>query len=277
MTMECQDQNIPPSFNNVGQNFTFLLKSGYVAIISCFAPIPLPAIAGEYFNPHLLEVNETGTTAVDLSYISQETVPPGEYNLDVYINDEFIASESVSFTQQNEDRDASSPCISVAQLKAWSVKTNNYPELTVAGSRCARLSAIPGWGTTVLLSQQRIDFNVPQVAVMHHPRGYVPESRWQQGINAGLLNYSLSGQKTDPRHGGEATSSQFVYLGFEHVVANFGSFALLYFSPATTAGFTFGNILRQWGLAYLGNYIGGGLLIGLVYAWLNRGADEYVD
>jgi outer membrane usher protein len=25
--------------------------------------IPLPAIAGEYFNPHLLEVNETGTTA----------------------------------------------------------------------------------------------------------------------------------------------------------------------------------------------------------------------
>ena len=57
MTMECQDQNIPPSFNNVGQNFTFLLKSGYVAIISCFAPIPLPAIAGEYFNPHLLEVS----------------------------------------------------------------------------------------------------------------------------------------------------------------------------------------------------------------------------
>jgi outer membrane usher protein len=47
---------------------------------------------------------------------------------------------------------------------------------------------------------------------MHHPRGYVPESRWQQGINAGLLNYNLSGQKTDPRHGGEATSSQFVSL-----------------------------------------------------------------
>lgn len=72
MTMECRDQNIPPSFNNVGQNFTFLLKSGYVAIISCFATLPLPTIAGEYFNPHLLEVNETGTTSVDLSYISQK-------------------------------------------------------------------------------------------------------------------------------------------------------------------------------------------------------------
>lgn len=69
----------------------------------------------------------------------------------------------------------------------------------------------------------------------------------------------------------------FVYLGFEHVVANFGSFALLQFSPATAPGFTFGNILRQWGLAYLGNYIGGGLLIGLVYAWLNGKVDEYTD
>jgi outer membrane usher protein len=36
MTMECRDQNIPPSFNNVGQNFTFLLKRGYVAIISAY-------------------------------------------------------------------------------------------------------------------------------------------------------------------------------------------------------------------------------------------------
>ncbi len=69
----------------------------------------------------------------------------------------------------------------------------------------------------------------------------------------------------------------FVYLGLEHVVANFGSFALLYFSPATAAGFTLGGILRQWGLAYLGNYIGGGLLIGLVYAWLNGKVDEYTD
>jgi outer membrane usher protein FimD/PapC len=66
-------------------------------------------------------------------------VPPGEYNLDVYINDEFIASESVSFTQQNEDRDASSPCISVAQLKAWSIKTKITP------SSRLRVPAVPDY------------------------------------------------------------------------------------------------------------------------------------
>lgn len=78
MIMECLDRNIPPSFNNVGKRYTFLLTSGYAALIFSFATIPLPAMAGEYFNPHLLEVNETGTSAVDLTYISEETIPPGK-------------------------------------------------------------------------------------------------------------------------------------------------------------------------------------------------------
>ena len=96
-------------------------------------------------------------------------------------------------------------------------------------------------------------------------------------VNIAILSWLLIENQASRMATVMSAIVMFVYLGFEHVVANFGSFALLHFSPATTAGFTFGNILRQWGLAYLGNYIGGGLLIGLVYAWLNRGADEYVD
>ncbi len=213
MIMVCQDQNIRPFFNSVGWNDAFSLKSSYIAIVCCLGSIPLPSGAGEYFNPHLLEVNETGATAVDLSYISQETVPPGKYNLDVYINDKFIAAESIVFKPQNEGSDSSAqPCISVAQLKEWSIKTQDYPELASVGSECAKLSAIPGWETAVLLSQQRVDFTLPQIAMMRRPQGYVAENQWQQGITAGLLNYNLSGQKTDPRHGGESTSSQFLSL-----------------------------------------------------------------
>lgn len=213
MIMVCQGRNIPPSSNNVRWNHAFSLKSSYVAILCCLGALPLSTSAGEYFNPHLLEVNETGASVVDLSYISQASMPPGKYNLDVYINEKFITSESIVFKPQNEGDGASAqPCISVAHLKDWSIKVEDYPALTVAGSECAKLSAIPGWETSVLLPRQRIDFTLPQVALRHRPQGYVPESRWQQGITAGLLNYNISGQKTDPRHGGESTSSQFVSL-----------------------------------------------------------------
>lgn len=213
MIMVCQGRNILPLFNNIECNNTFALKSSYIAILFGLAAIPLPTVAGEYFNHHLLEVNETGATAVDLTYISLESVPPGKYSLDVYINDKFIGSESVIFKLENEgDNSSAQPCISVAHLQEWSIKTENYPELTVTGSGCAKLSAIPGWETAVQLSHQRVDFTLPQVAMRHRPQGYVSENRWQQGITAGLLNYNLSGQKTDPRHGGESTSSQFVSL-----------------------------------------------------------------
>lgn len=69
----------------------------------------------------------------------------------------------------------------------------------------------------------------------------------------------------------------FVLLGLEHVVANFGSFSLVYFSGASAAGLSAANTARQWLFAWLGNYIGGGVLIGLAYAWLNGGCKSYRD
>lgn len=75
MIMVCRDQNIRPSFNSAGWNDAFSLKTSYIAILCSLGAIPLTSFAGEYFNPHLLEVNETSATSVDLSYISREAVP----------------------------------------------------------------------------------------------------------------------------------------------------------------------------------------------------------
>lgn len=35
-------------------------------------------------------------------------------------------------------------------------------------------------------------------------------------------------------------------------------------------GFTLLNVIRQWTLVFFGNWIGGGVFIGLAYAWLNK-------
>ena len=71
----------------------------------------------------------------------------------------------------------------------------------------------------------------------------------------------------------------FVFLTNEHIAANFASFAIVKFSVAadTIANFGIGNILRHWGVTFIGNLIGGGLLIGLPYAFLNKNEDTYVD
>ncbi|WP_303972297.1 formate/nitrite transporter family protein [Streptococcus merionis] len=70
----------------------------------------------------------------------------------------------------------------------------------------------------------------------------------------------------------------FAFLGFEHVIANFVSFSLAFFANGgPVEGMTLWSVLSNFLFSGLGNYVGGGLLIGLLYSWLNKKSDVYVD
>lgn len=70
----------------------------------------------------------------------------------------------------------------------------------------------------------------------------------------------------------------FAFLGFEHVIANFSSFSLAYFaSNGGIEAMTVGNVIHNLTFALIGNYIGGGVIMGLGYAWLNNSKSKYVD
>ena len=59
----------------------------------------------------------------------------------------------------------------------------------------------------------------------------------------------------------------FAYMGFEHVIANSALFVLvLLFDPANVDLLHMG---KNFIWALLGNFVGGGLVIGLFYAYLN--------
>ena len=68
----------------------------------------------------------------------------------------------------------------------------------------------------------------------------------------------------------------FAFLGYEHVIANFSSFAMVFFSGGI-AEMTFSAVMNNFFFATIGNYIGGGLIIGLTFSWLNKGETLYFD
>lgn len=65
----------------------------------------------------------------------------------------------------------------------------------------------------------------------------------------------------------------FAAMGYEHSIASFVIFSLAGYGigPEHFEGFTLMNGLQNWMFVWLGNYVGGGLLMGGVYAWLNKG------
>ncbi|WP_414044316.1 formate/nitrite transporter family protein [Macrococcus animalis] len=67
----------------------------------------------------------------------------------------------------------------------------------------------------------------------------------------------------------------FVFMAYEHVVYNAGLFAGMMFYNIDALSWI--DVLKNIFYAYIGNYIGGGLFIGLVYAYLNGRRDDVVN
>ncbi|MDY6809761.1 MAG: formate/nitrite transporter family protein [Actinomycetota bacterium] len=64
----------------------------------------------------------------------------------------------------------------------------------------------------------------------------------------------------------------FAFLDFEHSVANTVLFMIVGLQDGIPVGLALGNL----GIVLLGNFIGGGILIGFYYAWVNDERDSHV-
>ncbi|CAI2142408.1 Outer membrane usher protein fimD precursor [Serratia fonticola] len=172
--------------------------------------------ARDYFNPALLELDNPQQGKTDLTVFEEgATQAPGTYRVDIYLNNEQQETQDVEFSMQKGANGADSlqPCLSVAQLNAMGVKTDLFPGLGDDKAQCANLSAIPQASADFRFGAQQLLLSIPQAAMSQQARGYVPESQWDNGIPALLLNYSLSGANNYARNGDSSNSnSQFANL-----------------------------------------------------------------
>lgn len=172
------------------------------------------AYAGEYFNPELIELDNPGMKGADLSAFESGSQLPGTYRVDVLIGGQVVDTREIRFdaVKNAEGETSLQPCLSVAQLKSWGVKTELFPDLN-SGGECAKLSAIPQASTAFIFSAQHLEITIPQAALSPQARGYVPPEMWDEGITAALLNYSLSGSNSWGRDGNSSnTNSQYANL-----------------------------------------------------------------
>ena len=189
----------------------FFYSAIMVSLLSGYAK---DVLAREHFNPAALETNETGITAVDLSAFEKGDQEPGKYQVDSFVNNEKVGNQNIMFSSQKDlqGRERLQPCLSPDDLKAWGVMTNNFSELRQPDSQCANLSAIAGAEAIFQFQEQRLDIHIPQVALVPHVRGYISPDQWDEGINALILNYNISGVTSHSQKEQEDTQSQYANL-----------------------------------------------------------------
>ncbi|MEG4679196.1 fimbria/pilus outer membrane usher protein [Enterobacter cloacae] len=167
------------------------------------------------FNTELIELDNPGMDKADLSAFESGSQAPGIYHVDIIVDDAFLETGDIQFTASKADNgDASlQPCLSLAQLKRWGVKTALFPALDAEKSECVNLQAIPQASADFQFAAQRLVLSLPQAAIDLPARGYVPPEMWDEGITAAMLNYSLSGANSRARAGeGVSSNSQYANL-----------------------------------------------------------------
>ncbi|WP_244196683.1 fimbria/pilus outer membrane usher protein [Paraburkholderia hospita] len=156
-------------------------------------------------------------------------VSPGPYTVDISINDNHVARESVRFTAAHEGENARA-CLTRKMLEAYGV---DFTKLTNAADQgadaCVDVSAsVPDATVEFDFNEQKLNITIPQKYMRNLARGYVAPELWDNGVNAGFLSYNANAYRT--ASGGTQASQE--YLGLNAGV-NIGAWHFRHQSSVT--------------------------------------------
>ena len=196
-------------------------RQGAPGSVRLFARFPialllaLPAFSAQaelYFNPRFLA--DDPAAVADLSGFEQgQEAPPGTYRVDIYLNNGFMTTRDVTFNRA-ENQHGLAPCLTRGQLASMGVNTAAVTGMnTLAADACVPMAELIKDATSRFdVGSQRLYLTVPQAFMGNRARGYIPPELWDDGINAGLLNYNFTGNNVRNSIGG---SSQYAYLNLQ--------------------------------------------------------------
>lgn len=146
------------------------------------------------FNPALLERQGEDNEAVDLSAFENSPLLPGRYRVEVMVNHQSQETRDVTFILS--DAQTLLPCLSLDDLARYGINVARYPALQQS-SGCADVTRIKDAAVRLDVNTQRLLLSIPQAALLYQARERVPPERWDNGINALLLNYRFSGAHSE--------------------------------------------------------------------------------
>lgn len=162
------------------------------------------------FNPAFL--NGEGAPAADLSWVNTgSALPPGEYNINVYINKTYAFTGNVSFAvNKSSGQDATTACLTSGQLEALGVDMAQARGVSLPlAKQCYFLNTLfPDSSTDYEPQTLTLNITLPQSQMRNLPRGFVSPESWEQGIRAGWLNYVINGSDNTYKSGSKTRDEQ---------------------------------------------------------------------
>ena len=199
----------------------------YAVVAFCAIGYAAAAERDLQFNPAFL--NGESASVADLSWVNAGSdLPPGEYNINVYINRNYAFTGNVVFAvDKSSGQDVTAACLTAAQLDALGVDMAQAKGVSLPlAKQCYFLNTLfPGSSTQHYeLQTLTLSITLPQSMMRTLPRGYVSPESWEHGIHAGWLNYVINGSNNTYR-GATQTQEQQLFASLNSGI-NMGAWRL---------------------------------------------------
>lgn len=172
--------------------------------------LPISVQAGR-FNPAFLS-KDPGAVA-DLSRLeNSQSMLPGKYRVDIYLNGNAASSRTVEFLPPVKKDGNLIACLSRADLETLGVNPHAVTQFVplAQAENCLDLAAtMPQAKAELDPEKLQLNISVPQAMLQQNARGYIPPEQWDNGITALLLNYDFSGSHDE---GDDASNSNYLNL-----------------------------------------------------------------
>lgn len=150
----------------------------------------------------------------DLSLFNQGGQLPGNYTVDIMLNNYRVDYRSVEFTSglDNSGHQILKPGITRKALSDYGVRMKGF-KVTENEIRSGHfdLSQIPGTKVDFNFNEQTLHLSIPQVFLKPRFKGIAPKTLWDDGIPAFIINYRM-GTSQSVMRGSQSRTSQYTWL-----------------------------------------------------------------
>lgn len=177
------------------------------------------AVADVRFNTSFIQGTDQ---PADLeAFLQGNSVVPGNYRVDVYVNRTLSGRRDINFAV-NPNSGAIEACLTLQMLQQSGMDTRSFSESDVQPNGCFDLQAKVEFAKVVYQpASLRLDVSIPQAMMARGVRGYVDPQLWDEGVPVGFVNYSFSGARRTRQ---DQTQHQY-HLGLRNGV-NLGAWRL---------------------------------------------------
>ncbi|NWA01339.1 fimbria/pilus outer membrane usher protein [Pseudomonas gingeri] len=135
------------------------------------------------------------------AFLEGNSVLPGLYRVDIYLNRVLSARRDVRFSRDTLTGRVE-PCLTLALLQDLGLDPERLKALAelpeqAAPEHCFDLGKLDQASVDYQPNTLALNLSVPQIALRRSARGYLSPELWDEGVGSGFISYSFSGNRRE--------------------------------------------------------------------------------